>query len=1278
MKILHTADTHIGTFPGPTEQGKNLRLEDTIQCMQALAESARSEDPDLILISGDLFHRARLWADEMLVEIQAAVDWLNGLSYVAPVCLLYGTPNHDNEEAFKTISLAVNSNVHIFMRPECRVIHTKSGPVQVCALPGFDRGYFRAKNPGVSREDENATFSSALSQIVMGLRAECNKEIPAVLMAHYTVPGADMESGQVQMFSQAEPMLTTDTLLAADFDLVALGHIHKPQQLSSYRKAFYSGAINRLNFNDEGQKRGFWYHKLSHFDITSDFVEMPTRKFHTIKLGHEEIESINQHGPLELLDAIQPEFDNAIVRVLYSCSDEQEKALNKGELERVLYKLGAFWVKEISPEEISVTVDRKAMDEAATPEDNLVSYLQEHGFDAKRIEAALELAQPIIASAIASVRDKRSSGILRPISIEVANYRNYREATFDFTDISMCTINGVNGAGKSSLFMDAIVDCLYEEPREDDLTGWIRADDDARSGAITFTFSIGDHLYRVSRTRARSGKATLNLSECVESTWQNRSCERFRDTQDEITALLGMDISTFKSCALIMQDQYGIFLEAGKEQRMVTLAEMLGLGIYDGMEETARDKATDVSRSIRSLQDQEDRLGDDLRREGPALDAQAQATADIECISVKINEERIHEGETRLSVNRARDAVGRISTLSRELESKQTALLQAERQHNAALAEMEKLAKILGSEANILEKAAQYDYERSTVERLTAEQLTAQREYDAVQHAASRQERITTELHAKSARMELITNEYKAAEKTIIDLGAYKDSAAQRDDTALKITEWERSLSEQEHLTEVWRKASIRLTTCTQELQHALTVKETEVNTLRQRAALLLDSKCIDPDNAKCVFLADAIRSRDTLPALENALVKMRAQAEEELAGLRETEASTKLESSRAHLNPEVLAQLRLEHQRHASNATKYEQRTIYLDRVAALSRELADLTDELNGLYTEHQKAQDAAAECESKKTQLDNVIRERAGAAYMVQQLQVYAYQAKALPDMHIQLDQAAEREKQFSTMVEENNLSKAQIEKEIESLRVEAIKLAGMEYRLAGITTQISELDRLKGEANVRLGAANKVLEIVETAKQQIASLRCQINALADTAALYTDLKQAFSKDGIPHNIIRSVIPVLESTSNNILAQMTGGKMCLEFVTERALKSNAKKEITTLDIFIQESGRSRLPYLSKSGGEKVKVSLSVVLALAEIMSRRAGIQLGFLFVDEPPFLDDLGTQAYCDALDAIRVRYPGHVVMAITHDPTMKARFPQSIDVERTEEGSQIVYA
>ena len=211
----------------------------------------------------------------------------------------------------------------------------------------------------------------------------------------------------------------------------------------------------------------------------------------------------------------------------------------------------------------------------------------------------------------------------------------------------------------------------------------------------------------------------------------------------------------------------------------------------------------------------------------------------------------------------------------------------------------------------------------------------------------------------------------------------------------------------------------------------------------------------------------------------------------------------------------------------------------------------------------------------------------------------------------------------------------------------------------------------------QADFQIGGLQEKQERVRLALKQAAECQEQLNALGVQAAGYEELKKAFSQDGIPHNIIRSIIPVFEATATNILVQMSQGHMSVEFVTEKVLKSNSKKEVTTLDIIINDSDTGRLPYMSRSGGERVKAALSVILALSEIKSSKAGVQLGFLFIDEPPFLDSPGVQAYCDALEAIQRRYDGLKVMAITHDPAMKSRFPQSVDVVKTPEGSKVIY-
>jgi exonuclease SbcC len=176
-----------------------------------------------------------------------------------------------------------------------------------------------------------------------------------------------------------------------------------------------------------------------------------------------------------------------------------------------------------------------------------------------------------------------------------------------------------------------------------------------------------------------------------------------------------------------------------------------------------------------------------------------------------------------------------------------------------------------------------------------------------------------------------------------------------------------------------------------------------------------------------------------------------------------------------------------------------------------------------------------------------------------------------------------------------------------------------------------------------------------------------------------ACYNLLKMAFAKTGIAHSIARKSIPIIEAIAGQILNAMTGNSLDVGFVLDKQLRN--KKEVIALDVIITDNtpnGTGALAYLSRSGGERLKASLAVILALAELKASQNGTQLGFLFIDEPPFLDSDGVNAYCDALETIRHRYPDLKIMAITHDEEMKTRFPQNIFVYRDDTGSRFAAA
>lgn len=119
IKILHTGDWHIGQFNGPIVNGENARFLDICKCLDALVAKAVKQQPDFIVIAGDMFHQARVWSDRGLKESQTAIGYIRNLEKVAPVVIVRGTPNHDSAEQFHMLETAFDGDDSVIICTKC-------------------------------------------------------------------------------------------------------------------------------------------------------------------------------------------------------------------------------------------------------------------------------------------------------------------------------------------------------------------------------------------------------------------------------------------------------------------------------------------------------------------------------------------------------------------------------------------------------------------------------------------------------------------------------------------------------------------------------------------------------------------------------------------------------------------------------------------------------------------------------------------------------------------------------------------------------------------------------------------------------------------------------------------------------------------------------------------------------------------------------------------------------------------------------------------------------
>lgn len=1272
MKILHTGDIHLGDLNGPTKEGRNLRREDTLACMDFIVEKAIEERPDITIIAGDLFNRSRVWADTALEDVNDALTrFIFPLcSYSSNVVLLFGTENHDNPLAFDTIRKSTDgiTNFRIYTQPTVESLWTAEGYAQIVAVPGFDKGRLRTFCPGMDKEAENRNATALINDVVLGLSTRLDKDLPSILVAHYTVAGALADNGSTFLAGQ-DVVITPATIDATGVTLACLGHIHHPQRLPSSTPAYYCGSVNQLNFNDEGTEHGFYIHEIQDSPVhvpggqppipavTSTFIQTPERKHFTYRLGPEAISKFIQTGSLETTPA---GIQDAIVRVRYTpASMEQDKALNRAELQKAVLAAGAFHVSEVLPEDIEELDAKDAMTEHDSPTDSLRRWLETNDVAQQDIARLMELAAPIIKQADDGRDADKHTGAFVPLTIEVKNYRSYTEAAFDFSPVHMAMVNGQNGVGKSSLFMDAIADCLFEQTRSEDIGGWVR--DGTKSGAITFTFQMGQQDYRVIRTRTKSGRGTLALQRKNPETgaWEDESDTTMKLTQAKIERLLAMDCNTFCSIALIRQDAYGLFLEASSDRRMEVLSDLLGLGIYTNMEELAKLGAKDQRRALAAARDhitileEETSRKEALQADDRTLDEQATLqgivleTADIAIAEYEKAAAMRQEVENQLREKQQAAAAASLKVTQKEAR---TAELREEIQKlqarvnlipaaEEAAARLEKLKAELADIGPTIErgKAATREHDQAVRDAQMAQKRvdTAQGRIDAAKAIVAQRDEIK---HAVAILEEIATIRARSREMSLA-LQAAKDRLHEAERKALTV--------------EADGKKKI------QDIRNRL-------QTCEAAAGRLAQSGCPVPENATCKFLADASEAKKKLPDLRMQLEDAEAEYEAYMDMERE-----KVEEARAALaaTPDPAMDLQeadRQEKQHSAMAMKATSLALAEEAITTNTQALEEAQKALDDATKRKEAASAVISECATAALQESVLTEQIAEAAKKADFLEICRDAKTAI---EIKQEQLTELTAEIEKLAEEKEAMAKQAYDLSDRLKAApgGSDIGAQKQARAQARRELDEIATKRGEIKAKL-------ERISEAEEKIVELRGEIQKTAAVLNDYTTLAQAFGLDGIQYMIIRSVVPEIMRQSNDILAAMTGGRMAVDIRTEKEQKST-KQIVNALEVWISNISGMVRPYLSHSGGEKVKIALAVTLGLADVKARRAGVQLGMLFIDEPPFLDQDGTEAYADALTNMSARNPSMRILAISHDPTMKARFSQNIIVTAGENGSTV---
>ena len=339
VKILHFADAHIDMANygrHDPQTGLPMRVMDFLKSLDEIIQTAIKDKVDLVIFAGDAYKDRspaptyqREWGKRIMRLSRAGIQTLllTGNHDISP-----STGRAHAIQEFDTLDVA---HVKVLAEPKFLSPDDLEGlPVQIIALPWISRSGLMAKLElgGTDLKETYQVIAERISELIEGWLLKADSNLPIILTAHASVEGAKYGSERMVMLGNdvvLPPALVKDKRL----DYVALGHIHKPQNLNEggHPPVIYPGSIERVDFGEACDNKYFILADVSKGRTEVTWQELENiRPFIDIHIALESDEAINHKLQEALLG--KGALDDAIVRMVIEYQREWEALIDEASL----------------------------------------------------------------------------------------------------------------------------------------------------------------------------------------------------------------------------------------------------------------------------------------------------------------------------------------------------------------------------------------------------------------------------------------------------------------------------------------------------------------------------------------------------------------------------------------------------------------------------------------------------------------------------------------------------------------------------------------------------------------------------------------------------------------------------------------------------------------------------------------------------------------------------------------------------------------------------------
>jgi len=418
---------------------------------------------------------------------------------------------------------------------------------------------------------------------------------------------------------------------------------------------------------------------------------------------------------------------------------------------------------------------------------------------------------------------------------------------------------------------------------------------------------------------------------------------------------------------------------------------------------------------------------------------------------------------------------------------------------------------------------------------------------------------------------------------------------------------------------------------------------------------------------------AEAERELQKLKAEWESLQLKKSEAE---SRWRKRWEELEAEELKVGYNPEFHHQCRQQVELLAKFEAEMESIRQAEEEAASLRERLEKLATEIDAIRRKLSTEDFARNEREELK-RVEEAIRNLGYDGATHQRLRDWLQKNQHIPQWWQQLQTAKEEVPKLNRWIEQAKQRIAESERRLREIEAQAKELQERISQLPEVEEQLSELQgRRKARENElqrlneELGALRQRLEELKQREQEKSELEQRLVQLREEKQDYELLAEAFGRNGVPKMILRNAVQWLEWEANRLLSQLTHGRMHLRFEFEVQTEYGGQED--TLEIIVSDELGDR-PYELYSGGEKFRIDFAVRVALARLLSHRAGAPLKTLIIDEGfGSQDKEGLEAIVDAIRVVGQEFSR--VLVVTHLDEFRDYFPALIEVTKGSGGSQ----